>query len=64
MVGRAYADPGKMKPNPEPLLLAAAELGVLPQSCVLGEMSLERHMDAAMWHNHNRRTQQAITARL
>ncbi|GAA2636229.1 HAD family hydrolase [Paractinoplanes durhamensis] len=35
VIGRAYADPARMKPNPEPILTAARILGVAPQECVL-----------------------------
>ncbi|MFI6229067.1 HAD family hydrolase [Micromonospora echinospora] len=35
VVGRAYADPGRMKPNPEPILQAVHALGVSPIRCVL-----------------------------
>ncbi|MFY1617852.1 HAD family hydrolase [Micromonospora sp. WMMD736] len=35
VVGRAYADPGRMKPNPEPILQAARALNQLPARCVL-----------------------------
>jgi HAD superfamily hydrolase (TIGR01509 family) len=35
IVGRAYADPSRMKPNPEPILAAAHVLGVNPAACVL-----------------------------
>ncbi|MGA4683568.1 HAD family hydrolase [Micromonospora sp. AB353] len=34
-VGRAYADPLRMKPNPAPIVDAAASLGVVPALCVL-----------------------------
>ncbi|WP_435090576.1 HAD family hydrolase [Micromonospora aurantiaca (nom. illeg.)] len=34
-VGRAYADPLRMKPNPTPIVDAAASLGVVPALCVL-----------------------------
>ncbi|NYT93743.1 HAD family hydrolase [Salinispora sp. H7-4] len=35
VVGRAYAEPGRMKPNPEPILQAVRSLGELPTRCVL-----------------------------
>ncbi|MFY1625109.1 HAD family hydrolase [Micromonospora sp. WMMD735] len=35
VIGRAYADPGRMKPNPEPILQAVRSLGELPARCVL-----------------------------
>ncbi|MEU7806851.1 HAD family phosphatase [Micromonospora chalcea] len=35
VVGRAYADPDRMKPNPEPILQAARAVGELPSGCVL-----------------------------
>ncbi|MEV5447840.1 HAD family phosphatase, partial [Streptomyces sp. NPDC052644] len=35
VVGRAYAEPGRMKPNPEPILQAVRSLGELPARCVL-----------------------------
>ncbi|MER7891983.1 HAD family phosphatase [Micromonospora sp. NPDC094482] len=35
VVGRAYADPARMKPNPEPILRAAHALGRPPNHCVL-----------------------------
>jgi HAD superfamily hydrolase (TIGR01509 family) len=35
VVGRAYADPGRMKPNPEPVLHAVFDLGAQPGECVL-----------------------------
>ncbi|MEU2984936.1 HAD family phosphatase [Micromonospora aurantiaca] len=35
VVGRAYADPGRMKPNPEPILRAVRALGEPPSRCVL-----------------------------
>ena len=35
VVGRAYADPDRMKPNPEPILQAADAVGELPIRCVL-----------------------------
>ncbi|MFY1588417.1 HAD family hydrolase [Micromonospora sp. WMMD734] len=35
VVGRAYADPDRMKPNPEPILQAVRALGQLPARCVL-----------------------------
>ncbi|MEU4774027.1 HAD family phosphatase [Micromonospora sp. NPDC023644] len=35
VVGRAYADPVQMKPNPEPILQAVRALGVSPDRCVL-----------------------------
>ncbi|MET7709154.1 HAD family phosphatase [Micromonospora sp. NPDC005413] len=35
VVGRAYADPNRMKPNPEPILQAVRALGQLPARCVL-----------------------------
>ncbi|MFI7551946.1 HAD family hydrolase [Micromonospora sediminimaris] len=35
VVGRAYADPARMKPNPAPILGAAEALGVEPGRCVL-----------------------------
>jgi len=35
VVGRAYADPERMKPNPEPILRAVGALGADPAECVL-----------------------------
>jgi HAD superfamily hydrolase (TIGR01549 family) len=35
IVGRAYGDPTRMKPNPDPILRAASTLGVDPAQCVL-----------------------------
>lgn len=35
VVGRAYAEPGRMKPNPEPILQAVRALGEPPARCVL-----------------------------
>ncbi|MGY0236019.1 HAD family hydrolase [Longispora urticae] len=35
VVGRAYADPSRMKPNPEPLLRAVAALRADPATCTL-----------------------------
>jgi HAD superfamily hydrolase (TIGR01509 family) len=35
VIGRAYADPGRMKPNPEPILHAVFDLGAEPHQCVL-----------------------------
>ncbi|MEV0213374.1 HAD family phosphatase [Micromonospora sp. NPDC050695] len=35
VVGRAYAEPDRMKPNPEPILQAVRALGVPPARCVL-----------------------------
>ena len=35
IVGRAYADPGRMKPNPEPILHAVRALGLPPDRTVL-----------------------------
>jgi HAD superfamily hydrolase (TIGR01509 family) len=35
VVGRAYADPARMKPNPEPILHAVFDLGAEPAGCVL-----------------------------
>lgn len=35
IVGRAYADPARMKPNPEPVLHAVFDLGAEPRDCVL-----------------------------
>ncbi|MEV6375797.1 HAD family hydrolase [Micromonospora musae] len=35
VVGRAYADPDRMKPNPEPILQAVRVLGKAPGCCVL-----------------------------
>ncbi|MFI6065826.1 HAD family hydrolase [Micromonospora sp. NPDC051227] len=35
VVGRAYADPDRMKPNPEPILQAMRALAELPARCVL-----------------------------
>ncbi|MFY1657679.1 HAD family hydrolase [Micromonospora sp. WMMD1274] len=35
VIGRAYAEPGRMKPNPEPILQAVRSLGELPARCVL-----------------------------
>jgi len=35
IVGRAFADPGQMKPNPAPILQAARSLGADPSGCVL-----------------------------
>ncbi|MFE9651566.1 HAD family hydrolase [Micromonospora sp. NPDC006431] len=34
-VGRAYADPARMKPNPAPIFDASVSLGVVPALCVL-----------------------------
>ncbi|MEV4201279.1 HAD family phosphatase [Micromonospora globbae] len=34
-VGRAYADPSRMKPNPAPIFDASVSLGVVPALCVL-----------------------------
>ena len=33
--GRAYADPARMKPNPEPISRAVQALGVLPSRAIL-----------------------------
>lgn len=35
VVGRAYAEPARMKPNPEPILRAVRALGEPPARCVL-----------------------------
>ncbi|OWV06302.1 haloacid dehalogenase [Micromonospora wenchangensis] len=35
VIGRAYADPARMKPNPEPILQAARTLEIPPRLCVL-----------------------------
>jgi HAD superfamily hydrolase (TIGR01549 family) len=35
VIGRAYADPARMKPNPEPILHAVFDLGAEPGDCVL-----------------------------
>ena len=35
VVGRAYADPAQMKPNPAPILSAVAELDASPHECLL-----------------------------
>ena len=35
VIGRAYADPDRMKPNPEPILQAVHALGEPPGRCVL-----------------------------
>ncbi len=35
VVGRAYAHPDRMKPNPEPILTAVRALDAKPRSCVL-----------------------------
>jgi HAD superfamily hydrolase (TIGR01509 family) len=35
VVGRAYADPDRMKPDPAPVAAAVAELGVAPADCLL-----------------------------
>ncbi|MFG3557248.1 HAD family hydrolase [Micromonospora sp. NPDC047557] len=35
VVGRAYAEPSRMKPNPAPILDAAASLRTAPALCVL-----------------------------
>lgn len=35
VIGRAYAEPSRMKPSPEPILQAARVLGVPPSMCVL-----------------------------
>jgi HAD superfamily hydrolase (TIGR01509 family) len=35
VVGRAYAEPARMKPNPEPILQAVRVLGAPPDRCVL-----------------------------
>lgn len=35
VVGRAYADPTRMKPNPEPIIQAVRMLGETPGRCVL-----------------------------
>ncbi|MET8123431.1 HAD family phosphatase [Micromonospora sp. NPDC005291] len=35
VIGRAYADPDRMKPNPEPILQAVRALGRPPSQCVL-----------------------------
>jgi HAD superfamily hydrolase (TIGR01509 family) len=35
VVGRAYADPARMKPNPEPILHAVFDLGAESADCVL-----------------------------
>lgn len=35
VIGRAYAEPARMKPNPEPILQAVRALGEVPGRCVL-----------------------------
>jgi HAD superfamily hydrolase (TIGR01509 family) len=35
VIGRAYAEPDRMKPHPEPVLRAVSALNVEPQTCVL-----------------------------
>ncbi|WP_091425927.1 HAD family hydrolase [Micromonospora tulbaghiae] len=35
VVGRAYAEPARMKPNPEPVMKAVRALGKAPNRCVL-----------------------------
>lgn len=35
VVGRAFADPGRMKPNPAPVLAALDELAADPDACVM-----------------------------
>ncbi|MGI5211935.1 HAD family hydrolase [Plantactinospora sp. CA-290183] len=35
VIGRAYAEPDRMKPNPEPILRAVHALGSAPPNCVL-----------------------------
>jgi HAD superfamily hydrolase (TIGR01509 family) len=35
VIGRPYADPGRMKPNPAPILAAVADLDADPTECVL-----------------------------
>ncbi|MEO3744930.1 HAD family hydrolase [Plantactinospora sp. B5E13] len=35
IIGRAYAEPGRMKPNPEPILRAVHALNAEPRTCVL-----------------------------
>ncbi len=35
IVGRAYVDPSRMKPNPAPIVDASASLGIVPALCVL-----------------------------
>jgi HAD superfamily hydrolase (TIGR01509 family) len=35
VVGRAYADPSRMKPNPEPIMQAVRALGEPPERCIL-----------------------------
>ncbi|AVT39139.1 HAD family hydrolase [Plantactinospora sp. BB1] len=35
VVGRAYAEPARMKPNPDPILQAVRSLGESPSRCVL-----------------------------
>ncbi|MDO3687365.1 HAD family hydrolase [Micromonospora sp. C28ISP2-4] len=35
VIGRAYAEPARMKPNPEPILKAVRALGQSPERCVL-----------------------------
>lgn len=41
VIGRAYADPTRMKPNPEPILQAVRSIGLVPARCVLvGELSV------------------------
>ncbi|PSK61953.1 Phosphoglycolate phosphatase [Micromonospora sp. MH33] len=35
VVGRTYADPGRMKPNPQPILYAASAVREPPSQCVL-----------------------------
>lgn len=42
VIGRAYADPARMKPNPEPILQAVSALGQTPNRCVLFGDSIRR----------------------
>ncbi|MFC0532804.1 HAD family hydrolase [Phytohabitans kaempferiae] len=35
IIGRAFADPARMKPNPWPILAAVRELGAEPEECLL-----------------------------
>ncbi|MER5457019.1 HAD family phosphatase [Micromonospora sp. NPDC002389] len=51
VVGRAYAEPARMKPNPEPIVQAVRALGKTPNRCVLVGDSLsdiEGARDAAV----------------
>lgn len=40
VIGRAYADPARMKPNPDPILKAVQSLGQSPSQCTLVGNSL------------------------